>query len=174
MFDVKQLVRLPGRSFVFPLLLACLSSLRATEYPAPAQAEYTIHDFRFANGESLHEVRMHYRTLGQPIRDDKGVVRNAVLILHGTTGSSSRNAVGKGEGRVSLPRDPAAHAQHERVDPRQHRGVHWRGRLSEVSEWSFGHVGAPSPASVEDPDNSTPAPRGGTPARPGCSPEDNC
>jgi homoserine O-acetyltransferase len=31
---------------------------------------------------------MHYRTLGKPVRDDKGVVRNAVLIMHGTTGNS--------------------------------------------------------------------------------------
>ena len=31
---------------------------------------------------------MHYRTLGTPHRDENGIVRNAVLILHGTTGSS--------------------------------------------------------------------------------------
>ncbi|GAA1268988.1 hypothetical protein GCM10009609_35130 [Pseudonocardia aurantiaca] len=30
-------------------------------------------------------------------------------------------------------------------------GMHWRGRLTEVSGWSFGHLGEPSPASVEDP-----------------------
>jgi len=29
---------------------------------------------------------VHYRTLGTPKRDDRGVVRNAVLILHGTGG----------------------------------------------------------------------------------------
>ena len=33
---------------------------------------------------------MHYLTLGQPRRDDHGIVRNAVLILHGTTGSSAQ------------------------------------------------------------------------------------
>jgi len=33
---------------------------------------------------------MHYRTLGSLQRDDKGLVRNAVLILHGTTGSGSQ------------------------------------------------------------------------------------
>ena len=33
-------------------------------------------------------------------------------------------------------------------------GMHWRGRLSEVSGWSFGHLGQPLPASVEDPDHS--------------------
>src|SRR5581483_9050209 len=44
-------------------------------------------DFRFASGESLPELRIHYRTFGTPRRDAGGVVRNAVLILHGTTGS---------------------------------------------------------------------------------------
>ena len=33
-------------------------------------------------------------------------------------------------------------------------GMHWRGRLSEVSGWSFGHLGEPSPASVEDPNHT--------------------
>ena len=33
-------------------------------------------------------------------------------------------------------------------------GMHWRGRLSEVSGWSFGHLGESSSASVEDPDQT--------------------
>ena len=33
---------------------------------------------------------MHYRTLGQPQRDEQGIVRNAVLIMHGTTGSGAQ------------------------------------------------------------------------------------
>jgi homoserine O-acetyltransferase len=35
-------------------------------------------------------VRLHYRTLGSPVRDAQGVVRNAVLILHGTGGSGAQ------------------------------------------------------------------------------------
>ena len=33
-------------------------------------------------------------------------------------------------------------------------GMRWRGRLSEVSGWSFGHLGEPSPAPVEDSDRT--------------------
>ena len=33
---------------------------------------------------------MHYVTFGVPRRDEQGVVRNAVLVLHGTTGSSAQ------------------------------------------------------------------------------------
>jgi homoserine O-acetyltransferase len=61
--------------------------LRALDYPEPREGDYTIRDFRFASGDRLPELRIHYRTLGQPSRDEKGIVRNAVLILHGTTGN---------------------------------------------------------------------------------------
>src|SRR4051794_17122573 len=52
-------------------------------------ADFTLRDFRFADGESMPELRMHYIALGAPKRDRQGVVRNAVLVLHGTTGSGS-------------------------------------------------------------------------------------
>jgi homoserine O-acetyltransferase/O-succinyltransferase len=52
--------------------------------------DYVIRDFRFTNGQRLDSLTMHYRTLGTPKRDARGVVRNAVLILHGTTGSGSQ------------------------------------------------------------------------------------
>ncbi len=60
--------------------------LGAAEYPKPTQADYVLRDFRFASGQTLPELRIHYRTLGEPERDAQGVVHNAVLILHGTTG----------------------------------------------------------------------------------------
>ena len=80
-----------------PLIHFSLSLLAIT--PLTAQigrpqmgipGEYTIHDFKFASGEVLPELRLHYRTLGQPKRDASGVVRNAVLIMHGTGGSGSQ------------------------------------------------------------------------------------
>ncbi len=61
-----------------------------TNYPPPIEKDFILHDFHFRDGESLPEIHMHYLTLGQPQRDKQGVVRNAVLILHGTTGSSAQ------------------------------------------------------------------------------------
>lgn len=55
--------------------------------PAPVAGDFVLRDFRFSTGESLPELKLHYVTLGQPRRDAKGVVRNAVLILHGTGGT---------------------------------------------------------------------------------------
>ena len=63
---------------------------RAAEYPAPTEGDYVLRDFKFASGETLPELRVHYRTIGKPVKDDKGVVRNAVLITHGTTGSGAQ------------------------------------------------------------------------------------
>ncbi len=63
---------------------------QAAEYPHPEQGDYVIHDFHFHNGATLPELKIHYRTLGKPQRDDQGVVRNAVLIMHGTTGTGKQ------------------------------------------------------------------------------------
>ncbi len=61
----------------------------AAPYAAPTEADVTLRDFRFASGESLPELRLHYHALGTPRTDARGVVRNAVLILHGTGGSGA-------------------------------------------------------------------------------------
>ena len=43
--------------------------------------------FISSRARRLPELRMHYMTLGKPVRDANGRVTNAVLILHGTGGS---------------------------------------------------------------------------------------
>ena len=72
----------------FCFLLFCSIS-RAAEYPRPEPGDYIIRDFHFNSGETLPELRIHYRTLGSPQRNRLGQVTNAVLILHGTTGNGS-------------------------------------------------------------------------------------
>jgi len=72
------------------LVLFWLSlSASAQNPPAPTQGDVVLHDFKFASGEAMAELKLHYRTLGTPRRDPSGVVRNAVLILHGTGGSGA-------------------------------------------------------------------------------------
>jgi homoserine O-acetyltransferase len=53
----------------------------------PLEGDYILHDFHFASGETLPELRLHYTYLGKPKRDVLGRVTNAVLIMHGTGGS---------------------------------------------------------------------------------------
>jgi homoserine O-acetyltransferase len=74
------------------LAAALLLSLQANgaEYPTPIEGDYVIRDFKFSSGETLPELRLHYRTLGKPMKDRKGIVRNAVWIGHGTGGSGAQ------------------------------------------------------------------------------------
>src|SRR3954467_15928643 len=72
------------------LFLAAPVALRAAEYPAPTEGDYVIRDFKFTSGETMPELKIHYRTIGKPVKDDKGIVQNAVLIPHGTTGSGGQ------------------------------------------------------------------------------------
>ncbi len=78
-----------ARTAIIASLLGCFlfgSPVHSASYPDPVAGDYVVHDFRFSTGEVLPELKLHYTTLGTPIRDAGGVVRNAVLVLHGTTG----------------------------------------------------------------------------------------
>lgn len=73
-------------------LVLCMTSIAASgaSPPEPArksEGDYVTENFRFASGETLPELRMHYTTLGAPHRNSRGHVDNAVLILHGLGGS---------------------------------------------------------------------------------------
>ncbi|HTH81376.1 MAG TPA: alpha/beta fold hydrolase [Mucilaginibacter sp.] len=74
------------------LLIALLSitviSKAQTTYPTPVESDYIAKDFTFKSGEKLPELRMHCYTIGKPHKNAKGQTDNAVLIMHGTTGSS--------------------------------------------------------------------------------------
>jgi homoserine O-acetyltransferase len=71
--------------FALVLLQSAQGSL-----PPPKEADYVIRNFRFASGETLPELRMHYRIYGAPQKDARGIVRNAVLVMHGTGGSGAQ------------------------------------------------------------------------------------
>src|SRR6516165_7570292 len=70
------------------VLSACVAS--PAEYPPPESGDFLLHRFHFTSGEELPELRIHYKTFGQPQRDSGGRVTNAVIILHGTTGSGNQ------------------------------------------------------------------------------------
>jgi homoserine O-acetyltransferase len=59
----------------------------AASEPAPHEGDFVIHNFRFQSSETMPELRMHYTTLGTPVKDAGGRTTNAVLVLHGTGGT---------------------------------------------------------------------------------------
>jgi homoserine O-acetyltransferase len=63
-------------------LFAWLDTALAQNIPAPKEGTWIVRDFKFHTGEVLPELKLHYRTLGDPKNE-------AVVVLHGTTGSGA-------------------------------------------------------------------------------------
>ena len=57
-------------------------SAAAAEFPAPKEGEWIARDFKFHTGEVMPELRLAYRTIGEPTGEP-------VVLLHGTGGSSA-------------------------------------------------------------------------------------
>jgi homoserine O-acetyltransferase/O-succinyltransferase len=62
----------------------------AAEIPKPVEGDYVVRDFHFHSGETIARLNLHYRTLGKPVAGPNGRVENAVLIMHGTSGSGEQ------------------------------------------------------------------------------------
>jgi homoserine O-acetyltransferase len=80
------------RATLFVAVFLFCRTANAADYPKPVEADVVLKDFRFATGETL-ELKVHYRTIGQRRQDKAGNVLNAVLIMHGTTGSGAQFVV---------------------------------------------------------------------------------
>lgn len=86
-------IKLWGAALVAGMTLATagMASAQSTAPSwTPAEGDYTASGFPIASGGSLAELKMHYRTLGTPVRDAAGRVTNAVLLLHGTGGTGAQ------------------------------------------------------------------------------------
>jgi homoserine O-acetyltransferase len=87
------------------------------ERPAAAEGDFVLRDFRFASGEVLPELRLHYRTLGKPRKDASGRVTNAVLILHGTGGTGAQFLGANFAGELFGPGQPLDAGQYFLILP---------------------------------------------------------
>jgi len=86
---------------MYRIVAAILLIAPSIAFPAASravEADASLGKFTFASGESIDQLRIHYRAFGKPERAG-GKVRNAVLIMHGTTGSGAQftNPVFAGE-----------------------------------------------------------------------------
>ena len=82
------------RFFVLAIAVQLLASLpgqgQSAKWPGTTEGDFVVKDFKFRSGETLPELRLHYTTLGKPVRNAEGRVTNAVVILHGTGGSGNQ------------------------------------------------------------------------------------
>src|SRR5262245_57441458 len=58
-------------SLALLIVVAC-AGISEGQILRPAHGDFVIKNFRFASGEVLPSVRLHYRTLGKPRRDASG------------------------------------------------------------------------------------------------------
>jgi homoserine O-acetyltransferase len=88
MLQRLRLFLLAAVAFVMMAAIPC----EAQQPPSAAATEgdFVVHSFQFHSGESLPELRLHYTTLGKPVKDAAGHTTNAVLILHGTGGTGQQ------------------------------------------------------------------------------------
>ncbi|HWD60333.1 MAG TPA: alpha/beta fold hydrolase [Stellaceae bacterium] len=59
----------------------------ADRWPNFTEGDFILKDYVFASGETLPELKLHYRTMGVPRRDSRGKIVNGVLLLQGNTGT---------------------------------------------------------------------------------------
>ncbi|MDB5693538.1 MAG: alpha/beta hydrolase family protein [Alphaproteobacteria bacterium] len=100
-----------GFLLIFVLALAPAPAAASADAPASyaerlKEGDAILHDFRFADGERLPEVRIHYATLGTPRRDAAGAIVNAVMILHGTGGTGRQFLAPQFAGELFGPGQP--------------------------------------------------------------------
>ena len=124
-----------ARRVVALLELLPATAALAAGYPAPAEGDFVIRDFHFASGESLPQLRIHYRTIGQPRTDAHGAVRNAVLIMHGTGGNGGNLVRDEFAGELFGPGQPLDAARFFLVLP---DGI-GHGKSSKPSDGLHGH-----------------------------------
>lgn len=70
------------------------------------EGDFIARNFTFRSGETMAEVRLHYRTLGTPTRDASGRVTNAVWIGHGTGGTGAQFLSRNFSGQLFEPGQP--------------------------------------------------------------------
>jgi homoserine O-acetyltransferase len=83
------------------ILMTAVASgdLLAQTYPAAKEGVYIARDVRFHTGEVLPEVKLAYRTIGDPKNE-------AVIVLHGTTGSGASMLTPAFAGQLFGPGQP--------------------------------------------------------------------
>jgi homoserine O-acetyltransferase len=70
------------------------------------QSDVIFSNYKFRDGETLPQLRIHYATLGNPHRNAEGTVDNAILLLHWTNASSQASLVPEYQEAVFSPGAP--------------------------------------------------------------------
>ena len=107
----------------------------ASPFPGAQEGRFVIRDFQFRSGEVLPELMIGYTLLGTPQRDAAGRISNAVLLLHGTTGTAQNWFLPGLSGNLFGPGQPLDRQRYFLIIP---DGI-GLGRSSKPSDGLKGH-----------------------------------
>ena len=62
-------------------------AVKAAEWPGQTEGDVTFNNVTLNSGDKFETLKLHYTALGTPHRDAEGHVTNAMLLLHGTSGT---------------------------------------------------------------------------------------
>jgi homoserine O-acetyltransferase len=81
--SVRALIVIVLIAATFPALAQEAADKPNTNWPGYQESDYVIKDYKFVSGESLPEVKLHYRTIGAAKKNAAGEMVNAVLLVAG-------------------------------------------------------------------------------------------
>ena len=87
--SVRSLIVTVLMAAALPALAQEAANKPNTNWPGYQEGDYIIRNYKFVSGESLPEVKLHYRAIGTARRNAAGEVVNAVLLLQGNTGTGA-------------------------------------------------------------------------------------
>src|ERR1700679_3382418 len=108
--SVRMLIVSILLAVAFPALAQEAANESNTKCPGYQAAVSLVRNYKFASGENLPQVKLHYRTIGTAKRNAQGLVVNAVLLLQGNTGTGAnwfRSSLADELFKPGQPLDPA-------------------------------------------------------------------
>src|SRR6201998_3142271 len=84
-----MLIRAVVAAALISIAAPALAEPAHTNWPNYQEGDFVTTDYKFASGESLPQLKLHYRTLGSAERNAAGEIINGVLLLQGNTGTGA-------------------------------------------------------------------------------------
>src|ERR1700736_1861758 len=113
-----------------------LAQTQNTNWPHYQEDNFIIADYKFVSGETLPQLKLHYRTLGSAERNAAGEIINGVLLLQGNTGTGAnwlRPTLADELFKAGQPLDAGPILHHHPRRPRSRR-------FEQTLRWAQGRV----------------------------------
>ncbi len=121
------------------------------QWPNYREGDFVVRNYVFRSGETLPELKLHYRTLGTAKRDAAGKIVNGVLLLQGNTGTGANwlrpsladELFGPGQplDATRIFHDHAGRARARRVEQALRRAAGEISRVTATMTWSRAAIG---------------------------------